>query len=125
MSKGKKRTAVDFWSQLTPITKMGAVVGALAVILGTTWSGYQFTRTQAQLTFGKWPYGSAEAVEALAQYNVSELTAKQIGRQIEIDRLKEKCRRGLCGAYEQGVLRNLIADWERDQKLIDRLRGIK
>ena len=69
------------------------------------------------------PWGARSTVEALVDYNADQINAQQIGRQIEIKRLQEKCNHGRCNAFERGQLQNLIAEWERTQKILDRLRS--
>ena len=109
---------------------VGAIAGALTAILA-------FSTTASTIYDDKWykpryglrPHASvAELKEAkeliieLAQNTIYDMTARQIGRQAEIERLSYKCNIGRCTQYDVAVLNNLRADWHREQQVIERLR---
>lgn len=104
------------------ITKVAAMVGALALICTTAYAGYQFTQSQARETFGVWPWASKEQVEMIAQQTSYEVSVRQTSIQFEINRLRDKCARN-CTQYEGKALQNYIDEWQRNQRYIEAMRA--
>lgn len=71
---------------------------------------------------GKPPWASTAYFDVLAEYSLSEISARQIQIQMEIDRLKVKCQANQCSPYERQSLGNLMDQWQRNQGMLEKMR---
>jgi len=106
------------------MTTQGKIIfaGSLAAAILAMGGAFSLGSGMLVATLGKPPWASTEYLEVIAQYSLSEISARQIQIQMEIDRLKIKCQANNCSAYERQSLGNLMDQWQRNQATIENMR---
>lgn len=123
----KKRFRLrSFWAESSKLTKTCGLVASVGAVIAMLYSGYSFAKARTVEHLGKPPYQSRADAEAqikpLIEFAADSLIASQIGLQTQIEILAQKCGRGECKPYEQEVLKNLRAQWQRNQEQLNKLR---
>ena len=134
MTRGKKsRLLGQLWAEATTARKALAGIAAIVVTLGAVvvaWGNISRWREDTYVqTYGARPHASAaqlseleQYTQVLAQFTQSELNARQVQRQLQIDELKARCAAGRCDARDRAALNNLLEQWQREQVQLDQLR---
>ena len=104
-------------ANLGTLQKAGIVAGALMAVGTFAFSSWSLIEPIV-------PYAPRSTVIVLAGREEERINAEQISRQTQIEILKAKCA-VRCTEYERQALENLIRQWQREQRDLERLRGNK
>lgn len=95
----------------------GAIAAAVIALAGLTKGAWSI----AEPFTGVPPWASQGVVQLLAGREEDRINIQQIQRQVEIDRLKQRCAIR-CDQFDRRALQNLIEEWHREQKHLDQFR---
>src|ERR1051325_5307371 len=120
MPRRRKQTVwQQLWTEATPLRKITTAALTTTILVGSSvvaWSNISNSYDKWYIRhYGMAPHAAEaevkqlqERLEVVAQYTASDLYARQVTRQMQIDELRARCSTGRSSEYDRQALNNLL-----------------